>query len=60
MQSTQDTSDISLEVLFAKSEKLRKAMYGQHAELLKKLVGQQEHIEWLTERLMRVERETGF
>jgi len=48
------------EELFKKSEKLRKVMFAQHAEFVKKYASQQEHIEWLTSRLMRVERETGF
>jgi hypothetical protein len=48
--------EITMERLYAKSEKLRKTMWGQHAGVVQKIATQDEKLEWAMERLARLER----
>lgn len=55
-QSVEDIEDLSLEVLFARGEAMRRGLFARHGALQKELINTKEQVEWLTEKLMRVER----
>lgn len=56
MQSTQDTSEMTLEMLYYKSEKLRKTLFAHHAAVTAQLVSTKEQLEWVTEEMMKLKR----
>lgn len=53
--SRSETEDLSLEILHSKSEKLRKALWGNHAAVCNKIACNEEKLEWLLDRLARIE-----
>ncbi len=56
MNAVEEREDLSLEVLFERGEAMRRGLFARHGALQKELVQTKEQVEWLTEKLMRVER----
>lgn len=52
----EEKQGLSLEALYERSEAMRRGLFARHTALVKELHCQKEQVEWLTEKLMRVER----
>jgi hypothetical protein len=53
--SSQESEALSLELLHKKSEKLRKALWGNHATVCNKMAFNEEKLDWIADRLARIE-----
>jgi hypothetical protein len=57
MQTDVDVSnELSLELLFSKSEKIRKTVFAHHAAVTAKLLSTEEQLEWVTQEMMKLKR----
>lgn len=56
MQSAQDTNEVTMEMLFHRSEKLRKTLFAHHAAVTAKLESTNEQLEWVTQEMMKLKR----
>lgn len=59
VSNSSDRETLTLQGLFDRSERIRKAMWGNHSALLSKLFTNEEKIDWIMDRLSRIENDIG-